>query len=178
MFSSALKKLAIGIALAGMVGLASATTYNLEVLDSTKTVSDIYIDGNFDDTFHFTIGTLPKVTGSIVGMDMSGDLMAQYRFGIGDDESSAQWSLWSSLAAVPSDSIGMFDFSLTDDDLLLGKTYWFNVKGSGSNAFYSVMLEPSAVPEPGTLALLLISGLGFVGVATRRRQANAQMSGG
>ena len=165
MFGSALRTIAVGLALVGATGFATAGTYDLGTLNNTVAESGIEINGSFDDVFKFTLGSLPGVTGAIAGVDVFGDLYAQYRSGVG---STATWGDWSSLELVRSDAdTGAFGFYGNADNLLVGETYWFNIRGNGTQGVYSVTMAP--VPEPGTMALVL-SGLGLVGAATRRRK--------
>ena len=100
----------------------------------------------------------------MVGIDFMGDLNAQYRLGFGDTPS---WGAYSALTPVPSNDLGIFSYSTTFGSLVAGTKYWINLKGSATEAAYSVTLAP--VPEPETYALLL-AGLGMVGTIARRRR--------
>lgn len=168
MINLALKKVAVGIALMGCVGAASAITvdnrtFNLGTLDTTLTQSNIDIAGSYDDRFNFTAGTLPAF-GTIVGFDILGDLTAQYRFGL---SSSLSTTAWSALAPVASDADGIFAYSGMLNGLTAGTSYSFEIRGSATESHYSVTLAP--VPEPETYALLL-AGLGMMGTIARRRK--------
>ena len=176
MISSALKKTALSIALIGFVGSASASvfisdtrTFNAGVIDSTWASNQIDVNGYFDHTFNFTAGALPTL-GSIAGFDFAGNLETQYRFGSTD---SFQWSAWSSSAAVPSDSDGLFSFAQPLGGLTAGNSYTFEIRGYG-NAFYAVTLAP--VPEPESYAMLL-AGLGLLGAIARRKKNISTVSG-
>ena len=172
MISSALKKMAFGVALIGAVGAANATDYNLGTLNTTVVRSDIHISSSFDDVFSFTIGSLPGVLGGIAGFDVYGDLTAQYRFGVG---ATPTWGGWSTLSSVPSDpDTGAFSYTATVGGFVSGQTYWFNLKGTAEQAAYSVTLAP--VPELDSYAMLL-AGLGLMGAIARRRKNNAAVFG-
>lgn len=126
--------------------------------------------GAFDNTFSFTQGSYPAVTGAWAGLSAANDLVARYRIGYG---STVTWLPWSSAApvAVPIDGEGSFAFSQTMGGLTPGQTYWFELQGSATQASYSVTLAP--VPEPESWALML-SGFGLLGfVAHRRRHISA-----
>lgn len=175
MICSALKKFAVGVAFIGAACTASATsarTFDLGTLNTTVAQSNIQVSTSFDDTFKFKVGSLPGVLGSIVGIDMAGDLLAQYRFGVG---TTPLWSAWSALSPVPSDFLtGAFSYSATVGALPAGQTYWFNVKGTAEQVAYSVTLAP--VPELDAYAMLL-AGLGLMGTIARRRKTNAAVNG-
>jgi len=144
---------------------AGAVSVNFGTLTTSVAVSDLQVSGSFNDTFSFTLGTGTGVIGSVVGIDAVGDLLGQYRFGVG---AVPVWGSFSALTAVPSDpDTGDFSFSKTFGGLTAGTKYWVNVKGTGSSAAYSVTLAP--VPEPETYAMLL-AGLGLMGTIARRRK--------
>jgi hypothetical protein len=165
--SSVLRKTALGFALVGVVGVASAGSYDFGTLNTTVSASspEMQIFGDFDDTFSFIAGPLPGVLGGIVGIDGVGNLTAQYRFGVG---ATAAWGDWSASAPVPSDSDGNFSYSATFGGLTSGQTYWFEVQGNATVATYTVTLAP--VPEPETYAMFL-AGLGLMGAVARRRNS-------
>jgi len=171
MTQSILKRAAIAVAMVGAFGAASAATYDFGVLSTTKSFSDIQVAGNFSDDFKFTVGTQPGVLGGIVGLDLLGDLTVQHRFGMG---TLPIWGAWSTSALVPSDDVGAFSYSKTISGLSAGQTYWFGVKGTATQAAYSVTLAP--VPEPETYALLL-SGLALMSTIARRRKTVAPKVG-
>ena len=167
MFSSLWKKMLLAATFA--VSMTSANALNIDFgnLSAPASASNIAVSGSFDDIFSFT-ATTSGALGSIVGLDIVGNLEAQYRFGVG---ATPTWSNFSSLASVPSDDDGVFSFSQTVNGLQAGQKYWFEVKGSGTQAKYTVSLAP--VPEPETYAMLL-AGLGAVGVMVRRRKSSVQ----
>ena len=51
MFCSALRTIAVGLALVGATGFATAGTYDLGTLNNTVAESGIEINGSFDDVF-------------------------------------------------------------------------------------------------------------------------------
>lgn len=106
--------------------------------------------------------------GSVVGFDFTGDLTAQYRLGVG---TTPVWGDYSALAPVPTDG-GVFSYTTTFNSLIAGTEYWINLKGTATEASYSVTLAP--VPEPETYALLL-AGLGMVGTIVLRRRSAASV---
>ena len=165
MVISKLKKAAVALAFLSTFGTANAITVNFGTLTTTVGADDIQVSGSFDDKFSFIAGSLPGVLGSVVGIDFTGDLKAQYRLGYGN--SPIWFGDFSPLAPVPSDDLGIFSYSTTFSSLVAGTKYWINLKGTGSEAAYSVTLAP--VPEPETYALLL-AGLGLVGTIARRRR--------
>ena len=169
---SAFKKVAIAAALVSAFSASSAATYDFGVLTTTKSFSGISVQNSFADEFKFTVNTQPGVLGGVVGLDVLGDLTVQYRFGMG---ATPTWGAWAPSALVPSDAdTGVFSHSQTILGLSPGQTYWFGIKGTATQAAYSITLAP--VPEPETYALL-ISGVALVGLMTRRRKATTMKSG-
>ncbi len=172
MITSLLKKTAVAVAIAGSMVSAGAVSINFGTLTTAVTVSDIERSGSFDDVFSFTLGTGTGIHGGVVGIDTVGDLVGQYRFGVG---AVPVWSSFSSLLPVPSDPLtGDFSLAKTFSGLTVGTKYWINVVGAGTQASYAVTLAP--VPEPETYALLL-AGLGLVGAVARRRKATPSTEG-
>jgi len=167
MVISKLKKAAVALAFLSTFGAANALTVNFGTLTTTVGADDIEVAGSFNDKFTFIAGSLPGVLGSVVGIDFTGDLKAQYRLGVG---TTPVWGAYSALAPVPSDNDGVFSYSTTFGSLVAGTKYWINLKGTATDASYSVTLAP--VPEPETYALLL-AGLGMLGTVARRRRIAA-----
>ena len=167
MVISKFKKAAVALAFLSTFGAANALTVNFGTLTTTVGADDISVVGSFDDYFTFTAGSLPGVLGSVVGIEYTDDLNAQYRLGVG---TTPVWGAYSALAPVPSDNDGIFEYSTTFGSLVAGTKYWINLKGTGTEASYSVTLAP--VPEPETYALLL-AGLGMLGTVVRRRIATS-----
>lgn len=168
MVISKFKKAAVALAFLSTLGAANALTVNFGTLTTTVGADDIDVSGSFDDKFSFIAGSLPGVLGSVVGFDFTGDLTAQYRLGVG---TTPVWGAYSALAPVPTDA-GVFSYTTTFNSLVAGTKYWINLKGTGTEASYSVTLAP--VPEPETYALLL-AGLGMVGTIVRRRRISASV---
>lgn len=178
-----LKKSAAVLALAFAASTASATLYDLGTLNSTLARSNIQISGIFDDSFTFKTGSMPGVFGTIDGIDADGDLLARYRFGVGDVASIA-WDSWSHPGAVsiPSNALtGAFSFSQTVTGLDLNTSYWIQLMGSATEASYNIRLSPtaaavSAVPEPETF-ILMLTGLAMIGATARRRKISRSTAG-
>lgn len=167
-----LKKVAVAVAIASSMGSAGAVSINFGTLTTTVAASDLQVSGSFNDVFSFTLGSGSGVQGSVVGIDLIGDLMGQYRFGVG---TTPVWGSFSSLISVPSDAdTGLFEFSQTLTGLTPGTKYWINLKGTGTDASYSLTLAP--VPEPETYAMLL-AGLGLMGTIARRRKVAPSLEG-
>jgi hypothetical protein len=168
-----LKKVVAIVALVGCVGSAHADpvigqygSYNFGTLDTSKGVTVAPFSDDFLNTFSFTAGSSPAVTGTFAGFDVFGDLYAQYRIGSGVAPAGYAGSGWSALTLVPSDvDTGAFGFSQTFS-VVSGQTYWFQLAGTASQASYTITLAP--VPEPESWALLL-SGLGLMAFVARRR---------
>ena len=170
------KHFAAALAIACVASTASATLYDLGTLDSTLGQSNIQISGAFDDSFTLKAGALPGALGSIVGLDVYGDLFAHYRFGVGEAASTI-WGSWSTPnpVSVPSDiDFGDFAFSQTVSGLSTSTRYWLQLAGTATQAAYSVTVTP--VPEPETLALMLI-GLALIATTARRRKTSISSSG-
>ncbi len=171
MLASGIKQLALGVAMISALSVsmpAAANTFNLGTLSTTIGQSNIGVSGEFWDTFSFVAGSQSGVTGSVTGIDLLGDTLAQYRLGVG---STPVWSQWSLLSPVPSNPLtGAFSFSGSAGNLTPKQTYWFEFRGETTAAVYAVTLAP--VPEPETYALFL-SGLGLMGIVARRRKTNA-----
>jgi hypothetical protein len=170
MFSSALKKVAVGIALIGTIGAANATTYNLGALDTTAGKSNIAVSTSFNDIFSFTAGALPDVLVSIVGIGRGTVSNASYAFATGSAEPTA-WT-WSPFA-VTTAANNTFSYTTTVSGLTAGQTYWIDLKGNLARGSYAVTLTP--VPEPESYAMLL-AGLGLMGVVARRRKSKINTS--
>jgi hypothetical protein len=165
MLTSVLKKSAVAFAIAAAVGSAGAMSVDFGTLSTSVGVSDVHVVGSFNDTFSFTMGTGTGALGSLVGLDLLGDLTMQYRFGVG---ATPVWSSFSSSFAVPSDpNTGAYALYQTFAGLTAGTKYWINLKGTATDAYYSATLAP--VPEPETYAMLL-AGLGLIGTIARRRK--------
>ena len=165
-----LKKIAVGIALVGAacsVWASPTRTFDLGDLSVTRAIADIEIAGSFDDIFKFKLGSFTGAVGSIVGLDLNGDLTASYRFGFG--EGVPTWfSDFPAPELVPSDADGLFSYMASANGLTPGQTYWVNIQGSATEAAYSVTLAPVSVPEPGS-AVLMLSAIGLMGFSSRRR---------
>lgn len=167
----AFKQFAAALAITCAASTASATLYDLGTLNSTLGQSNIQISGAFDDSFTLKAGALPGALGSIVGLDVYGDLLAHYRFGVGD-AASITWESWSTTnpVSVPSDiDFGDFAFSKTLSGLSTDSRYWLQLAGTATQAAYSVTVTP--VPEPETF-ILMLTGLALVGATARRRKSS------
>lgn len=171
---TALKQFIVAVVVSGAAYVASATpaiTYDLGTLNTTVGVADIQLSGTFDDTFKFIAGSQPNVIGSIVGIDLRGDLTVSYKFGVG---LTPNWGASTLLASVPQDLVtGDFAFGGSANGLLEGETYWINLTGSVFQAAYSLTLVPLSVPEPGSLVLVTLA-LGLLGVARLRRKGSVR----
>lgn len=166
MLTSVMKKTAVAFAIAVAVGSAGAMSVNFGTVTGVVGVADVHVSGSFDDVYSFTLGSGTAGLGSFVGVDLLGDLALQYRFGVG---ATPVWGSFSPSFTVPSDAnTGAFSLATTFSGLTAGTKYWVNLKGSATDATYSVTLAP--VPEPETYALLL-AGLGLMGTIARRRKA-------
>ena len=170
-----LKKVVAIVALASLVGNAHAYpeigpngSYDFGTLDVSKGVTVTDFSGDFFNTFTFTMGSFPAVQGAFVGLDVSGDMTAQSRFGMGVAPGSYfDGPAWSPEVPVPSDPLsGAFAFYQTFA-VSPNQTYWFQLAGTADQAGYTITLAP--VPEPESWALL-ISGLGLMGLVIRRRR--------
>lgn len=172
MLTSVMKKTAVAFAIAAAVGSAGAMSVDFGTVTTTVGVSDVHVSGSFDDVYSFTLGSGTGALGGLVGLDLLGDLTLQYRFGVG---ATPVWGSFSSSFVVPSDpDTGAFSLSTTFSGLTAGTKYWVNLKGTATDAAYSVTLAP--VPEPETYAMLL-AGLGLMGAIARRRKATAAVEG-
>lgn len=172
MVYSALKQVAAAVTLIGAFGVASAATYDLGPLTTTIGVSGIAISGgSFDDIFSFTTTSANPVLGTFVGISGVDDMTVSYRFGVG--ATTPRWGAFTAPVAVTLDDAS-FAYSQTVSGLQAGTQYWFNLKGTGSEAVYAVTLAP--VPEPETYAMLL-AGLGLVGAIARRRKTTTTKLG-
>ncbi len=168
----ALKQVAAALALFGALGSASADTFDLGLLSTTIGQSGIEVSGSFDDIFTFTTSSTVPVEGSFVGVSGKNDLMVSYSFGVGAGPTSG--SVYTPLTLVTLNSLDEFGYSQTVSGLQAGTKYWLNLKGTGSEAMYSVTLAP--VPEPETYAMLL-AGLGLIGAIARRRKTTTTKMG-
>lgn len=168
----ALKQVAAALALVGALGSASADTFDLGLLSTTIGKSGIEVSGSFDDIFTFTTSSTNPVEGSFVGISGANDMTVEYRFGVG--AVTPIWGAFTDPMKVTLNSDGDFGYSQTVSGLQAGTKYWFNLKGTGSEAKYSVTLAP--VPEPETYAMLL-AGLGLIGAIARRRKTTTTKMG-
>lgn len=147
------------------VSVPTPQTFDFGTVSQTTVIPYINVNGDFDHFFTFKLGSATSVLAGIVGIDMDGDLQAQYRFGVG---ASPTWGNWSPLVSIPSDvDSGLFSYSQSFSGLQLGQTYWAELKGSATQAAYSVTLAP--VPEADSWAMFL-AGLGLMGYVARRRK--------
>lgn len=172
------KKVAVAASISGLSVMAYAANdvigqndaYSFSTLTQSTGVSvgdpnDGFF-GSFDNTFSFVAGSSSGVIAKWSGIDGVGDLLIQYRVGVG---STPAWGAWSTLSGVQEDpDSGAFSLSKLSGALTAGQTYSFELKGTASQATYTVTLAP--VPEPETWAMLL-SGIGLLGAVARRRRS-------
>lgn len=128
-----------------------------ETVGNVEGVTNLFID--------FTDNTLSVTFGTILGSptwntnDFNGIIftaMSPFDF--------------ESLLVIPSTTMSGFDnsrVSFTDNQILLNWQGLSYIDGTTVNISFTSPLSPSAIPEPGTLALI---GLGIVGLAWRRRK--------
>jgi hypothetical protein len=174
MMTSIFKKMSVALALVGALGAANATVVpvNLGKLDDTLTYSHTSIKGAFDDVLYFQAATLLGGSFDINGL-VRGVLTGTYSFGVGDSYDSVTWLLTDSLGTL--DGVELFssaDFPVLES----GKTYWLEIQGSMSRGNFNVNLMPSEIPEPGSMALVML-GVGALGVVARRRKVLANKMG-
>ena len=161
---SVFKKLAVAVSITVSAVAAHAANYSFDTLSNTQSKS-VDVSGVFSDTFTFTLpSTFSGVNGSYLAFDYASDLTANFSFGTGSSTLVSGVTLSSNTSAAGIDIASYsHKFNLTG-----GKTYWFTLAGSATDASYTVTLAP--VPEPETYALML-AGLGLLGVAARRRKS-------
>jgi len=161
---SVIKKLAVAVSIAVSAVAAHAASYSFDSLSNTQS-KNVNVSGDFSDTFTFTLpSTFSGVQGSYLAFDYGSDLIANFSFGTGSNTLVSGVTLSSNTSAAGIDIASYsHKFNLTG-----GKTYWFTLAGSATDANYTVTLAP--VPEPETYALML-AGLGLLGVAARRRKS-------
>lgn len=161
---SVIKKLAVAVSIAVSAVAAHAANYSFDSLSNTQSKS-VNVSGEFSDTFTFTLpSTFSGVNGSYLAFDYGSDLIANFSFGTGLNTLVSGVTLSSNTSEAGID-IASYSHKF---NLAGGKTYWFTLAGSATDASYTVTLAP--VPEPETYALML-AGLGLLGVAARRRKS-------
>ena len=174
MVYSALQRMAVALALVtsifGVNANAALTSnqYDLGTLSTTVGRSDISFAQGFSDEFFFKAAAQTGVLSSVVGFVVSGDLSAQYRFGVG---ATPSWGTWTTISTPTDVDTGEFSYTKAFGGLAAGQTYWLALKdvNSGGGGKYSVTLAP--VPEPESYAMLL-AGLGLIGTIARRRKVS------
>lgn len=161
---SVIKKLAVAVFIAASGVAAQAALYSFGSLTGTKTQT-VDVSGDYSDTFSFTLpSTYTGFSGSYFALDFEGDLSTNLTFGAGEI------ALFTATLPTNGSAGGVGVATYANTFSLAPGNYWFTLSGHGTDANYTVTLAP--VPEPETYALML-AGLGLLGVAARRRKANA-----
>lgn len=115
--------------------------------------------------------TLPEVTTGSVSGTTSGETEPDPLFGVSDFYQRGVLNWGSPLELVfGALSDGLLRISLSDTEFNEGAFWGLGDHGADVIAKVEVVSEPSAVPEPGTLALM---GLAIVGVGVRSRRRKA-----
>ncbi|MBT3069162.1 PEP-CTERM sorting domain-containing protein [Rhodoferax sp. U11-2br] len=168
MMTSLFKKMTVALALVGALGAASASVVpvNLGTLNDTLTYS-ADISGPFEQVLSFKADKLLGADARLVMFDFMGDIGGSYSFGFGSSLDSVTW-----LDALNGELVAVDDFvsaySLELPVLTAGETYWFRLVGEVSDASYTFKVAPFSVPEPGSMALVLLGAGGMAFVARRR----------
>lgn len=167
MMTSLFKKITVALALVGALGAASASVVpvNLGKLNDSLTYS-ADISGPFEEVLSFQADKLLGADARLVIFDFAGGIGGSYSFGFGSSLDSATWldALGGELVAV--DEV-VSAYSLALPTLSAGETYWFRLVGEASDASYTFKVAPYSIPEPGSMALVLLAAGGMAFVARR-----------
>ncbi len=168
MMTSLFKKMTVALALVGALGAASASVVpvNLGKLNDSLTYS-ADISGPVEEVLSFQADKLLGADATLTIFDWLGDLGGSYSFGFGSSLDSVTWldALGGELVAVDDVVSG---YSLHLPTLSSGETYWFKLVGEVSDASYTFKVAPYSIPEPGSMALVLLGAGGLMLVARRR----------